>query len=68
MPRPWPFLGNYSSPMANLVAVTLALVWIAANFYLWSLEQDPLDLFWESLGMAGIAFPALFWFVIRTEK
>jgi hypothetical protein len=54
--------------MANLVAVALALIWVAVNVNLWSLKQDPQYLFWESLGMAGIAFPALFWFVSRTRN
>ena len=62
------FSAGYSIPMANLVAVALALVWMAANLYLWSLKQDPEHLFWQSLGMAGIAFPALFWFVSRTRN
>ena len=54
--------------MANFLAIALALVWFAANFYLWSLRQEPYILFWESLGMAAISFPALFWFVTRSGK
>jgi hypothetical protein len=46
-------------------AIFLELVWIACNFYLWSLKQDQLILFWESLGMAANAFPAVYWYVTR---
>jgi hypothetical protein len=51
--------------MAHFIALALTLIWIAANFYLWSLRDEPLTLFWQSLGMAAIAFPAMFWFVTR---
>ncbi len=54
--------------MANFLAFALALVWFAANFYLWSLRQEPHILFLQSLGMAAVAFPALFWFITRREK
>ena len=56
------------TPMQHLLAVALALLWIAGNLYLWSLKQEPLVLFWQSLGMAAVAFPALGWYVTRPEK
>jgi hypothetical protein len=59
---------RYKAGMTNFVALAAALLWIAANLYLWSLKQEPLLLFWESLGMAAVAFPALFWFVTRAGK
>ena len=62
------FSAGYRAGMTNFVALTLTLLWIAANFYLWSLRQEPLTLFWQSLGMAAVAFPALFWFVTRSGK
>lgn len=46
-------------------AIFLELVWVACNFYLWSLKQAHWILFWESLGMAAIAFPAVYWYVTR---
>lgn len=54
--------------MHHVLAVTLAFLWIAANFYLWSLRQDPVVLFWESLGMAAVAFPAFGWYVKRSSR
>jgi hypothetical protein len=51
--------------MTNFAALVLAILWLAANLYLWSLKQEPVILFWQSLGMAAIAFPAMFLFVIR---
>ena len=59
---------RYKAGVANFVAFAVALLWLAANLYLWSLKQEPLLLFWESLGMAAVAFPALFWFVTRSGK
>ena len=46
----------------------LLLIWIAGNMYLWSLKQSQLTLFLESLGMAAVAYPALYWYVTRTEE
>lgn len=40
-------------------------MWIACNFYLWSMKQNQEWLFLQSLGMAAIAFPALYWYVTR---
>jgi hypothetical protein len=43
----------------------LASIWIAANFFLWSLKQSHLALFLQSLGMGAIAYPALYYYVTR---
>jgi hypothetical protein len=43
--------------------LALAALWIAANFYLWSMKQSQLTLFWQSLGMAAIAYLALYAYV-----
>lgn len=51
-----------------LITIILTLAWVACNFYLWSLKQDQLILFLESLGMSAIAFPALYWYVTRRTK
>jgi hypothetical protein len=48
--------------------VALASAWIGCNVYLWSLEQSHLMLFWQSLGMAVIGYPALYWYVMQTAK
>lgn len=50
------------------IAVFLTLVWVACNFYLWSLKQDQAILLLESLGMSAIGFPALYWYVTRQTK
>ena len=51
------------------IAVPAALVlFTAGNFYLWGLKQPPFILFWESMGIAAIVFPALFWYVTRPGK
>ncbi len=50
------------------IAILLTLVWVACNFYLWSLKQDQLILFLESLGMSAIAYPAIYWYVTRPTK
>ena len=45
--------------------LSLAVIWVAANFSLWSMKQSHLALFWESLGMSALAYPALYWYVTR---
>ncbi|HET7803390.1 MAG TPA: hypothetical protein VFL53_04050 [Pseudolabrys sp.] len=50
------------------VLIFLTLIWVIGNFYLWSLKQDQLILFAQSLGMAAVAFPALYWYVTRRTK
>ena len=43
----------------------LAAIWIACNFYLWSMTQSDEILFLQSFGMAAIAYPSLYWYVTR---
>jgi nitrogen fixation-related uncharacterized protein len=50
------------------VAISLTLVWVSCNFYLWSMKQDQLILLCQSLGMAAVAFPAMYWYVTRPTK
>ncbi len=54
--------------MQHLLAVGLTTLWTAANVYLWSLAQEPHVLFWQSLGMATLAFPAFGWYVMHPPK
>ena len=61
-------MSTYIAAMVHVVAVALALLWVACNFFLWSMKQDPVTLLWQSLGMAAIAFPSLFWYVTRSPK
>jgi hypothetical protein len=42
----------------HIVAMAGAVLWIAANFYLWSMKQSDEALFLESLGMAMLFYPA----------
>jgi hypothetical protein len=51
--------------MNHILLVVLVAIWVGGNVYLWSLKQSHLALFWQSLGMAGIAYPALYRYVIR---
>jgi len=50
--------------MRHAVMLITAALWIAANFYLWSLKQSQLALFWQSLGMAALAYPAFYRYVV----
>ena len=54
--------------MNHVVMLVLAVIWIACNFYLWSMKQSQFTLLLESLGMAAIGYPALFWYVTRTRR
>jgi hypothetical protein len=54
--------------MTHVAATALTLLWVACNFYLWSMKQESVWLFWQSVGMAAIAFPALYWYVTRPIK
>jgi hypothetical protein len=58
----------YAVRMHLAIAVFLTLVWVACNFYLWSLKQDQVILLLESLGMSAIAFPALYWYMTNQTK
>jgi hypothetical protein len=57
---------HYTAFMSQIAALVALPLFVAGNFYVWSLKQEPIVLFWESLGIAGLAFPALFWFVKRS--
>jgi hypothetical protein len=54
--------------MPHVIPLALTLIWIAANLYLWSMKQESSVLFWESLGMAAVGFPALFFYVTRSGQ
>ena len=54
--------------MNDIVAVALMLIWVAFNFYLWTLKQSQVTLFWQSSGMGAAWYPAFFWYVTRTTK
>ena len=45
--------------------LVLAALWVACNFYLWSMKQSHEALLWQALGMAAIGYPALYWYVTR---
>ena len=47
------------------IMLLLVAVWVAGNFFLWSTKQSHLALFWQSIGMAAIAYPALYFYVTR---
>jgi len=53
--------------MQHAIMLALAIVWVAGNFYLWSMKQSHPTLFWQSLGMAVIAYPALYFYVTRRK-
>jgi len=59
---------RYSPRMHLAIVIVLTLIWVAGNFYLWSLKQDQLLLLLESLGMSAIAYPAIYWYVTRPTK
>jgi hypothetical protein len=52
----------------DVAMVVLAIVWIGCSFYLWSFKQSQVMLFCQSLGMAAIAYPALYWYVTQNRK
>jgi hypothetical protein len=53
--------------MHHAVMLVLATGWVAGNFYLWSMKQSHLTLLWQSIGMAAIAYPALYFYVTRRK-
>ena len=53
--------------MHHAVMLVLAIVWVVGNFYLWSMKQSHLTLLWQSIGMAAIAYPALYFYVTRRK-
>jgi hypothetical protein len=54
--------------MNHVMALAGTLIWVGVNFFVWSWTQEPAVLFWQSLGLGGVMFPALFWYVKATEK
>ena len=49
--------------MNHVVAIAGTLIWVGVNFFAWSLKQDQVVLFWQSLGLGSAMFAALFWYV-----
>ena len=54
--------------MNHVVALAGTLIWAGLNVFVWSWKQDQVVLFWQSFGMAGPMFAALFWYVKGTTK
>jgi hypothetical protein len=52
--------------MVHVVLIALSVIWVSASVALWSQKQSALILFLESLGMAALAFPTMYWYVTRT--
>jgi hypothetical protein len=50
------------------VALAGTLIWVGVNFFVWSWKQEQAVLFWESLGLGCVMFPALFWYVKDAAK
>lgn len=53
--------------MHHTVMLVFATIWVAANIFLWSSKQSHLVLFWQSVGMAAIAFPAFYFYVTHRD-
>ena len=51
--------------ITHALVLAVAAIWIGCNFFLWSFKQSHLTLFWQSWGMAALAYPALYWYVTR---
>jgi hypothetical protein len=54
--------------MNHVVALAGTLIWVGVNFFVWSWKQEPVVLFWQSMGLGGVMFPALFWYVKGPAK
>jgi len=54
--------------MRSVLVIIALLLWCLANVWLWSFKQTPIALLWQSLGMAAVGFPALFWYVTAGRK
>ena len=54
--------------MNHVLAVAGTLIWVGVNFFVWSWTQDQAVLFWQSLGLGGAMFAALFWYVKGEQK
>ena len=53
--------------MHHAVMLALATIWVSANLFLWTMKQSHADLFLQSLGLAAIAYPALYYYVTRQK-
>ncbi|HVV79386.1 MAG TPA: hypothetical protein VHD59_07210 [Pseudolabrys sp.] len=47
--------------MNHVVLLAGTLIWVGVNFFVWSWKQEPAMLFWQSMVLGGVMFPALFW-------
>ena len=54
--------------MLRIVVLAAITIFAAGNFYVWSLDQPPIVLFWESVAAAAIVFPSFFWFVMWERR
>jgi hypothetical protein len=54
--------------MPHILVPAVLVLFAAGNFYVWSLKQEQIVLFLESLAAAVVVFPAFFWFVMRTGR
>ena len=54
--------------MHHALAIAGTLIWVGVNFFIWSLGQAQAVLFWQSLGLGGVMFTALFWHVKGATK
>jgi hypothetical protein len=54
--------------MNHIVMLVLATCWVGSNIYLWSMKQSQLILVSQSLGMAAVGYPALYWYVARRRR
>ena len=54
--------------MNHVAALAGTLVWVGFNFFVWSWKQEQAVLFWQSLGLGGAMFAALFRYVKGATK
>ena len=54
--------------MNHVAALAGTLIWVGFNFFVWSWKQDQVVLFWQSLGLGGVMFAALFWYVRSSQS
>jgi hypothetical protein len=53
--------------MHHTVMLVFATIWVAANLFFWSLKQGHIALFFQSVGMAAIAYPAIYFYVTHRD-
>jgi hypothetical protein len=51
--------------MIHVLAVAATAVWVAANFFLWSLKQPQAMLLLQATALGVVGFAALWWYVRR---